>query len=116
MTAIDKYRNFAKWLITQSDVQKHVRDKADKLLKEDFKNQVRELWEFDFTNKHTGARTIQSFKEIKNNKLEFILKYRNDNEKTDFILYNWDKTDNIIEILEDYIREIEEKKADFENE
>lgn len=113
MEMIDKYRELAINISTGYDIDYCI-NRAQQLLEEDFKEQIIELWEWELERQYNAKDRRNVIKEC--TKFEFVCINRYDEKKEDFISKNWEKLDFIIETLRDYIKEIEEKEENKENE
>lgn len=123
MTIIEKYRELAQKLKEnfyndvddeRLEVYDNIGDEAMTLLNEDFREQVRNLWEFDLTNSWSSKNNREKLKNV--SKCEFVYENHYDENKNKFINEHWDEVDNIIKILQDYIKELEEKEETQDNE
>lgn len=109
MTMLEKYREFTKYASEHSKDCNKINSLAKKLLEEDFKEQVIDLWHFDFVTSYTKIQNREEMKRI--TKVEFVKEYYYSDEKKKLIEENWNKIDKIISILQDFIKELEKKEA-----
>ena len=111
MTMLEKYRELAVNISTGYDIDHYI-ERAKELLQEDFVEQVKDLWAWNFTNSYNAKENRKEFKErFSNNKIMFVSDWRYDDLKSKFLLENWNKIDEIINILNDFIQEIEKDEA-----
>lgn len=110
MIMLEKYREFVQELVDKDCIENDdLAYTAIGLLEEDFKEQVIDLWHFDFVTSYTKIQNREEMKRI--TKVEFVKEYYYSDEKKKLIEENWNKIDQIISILQDFIKELEKKEA-----
>lgn len=108
MTMLEKYREFAKYASEHSKDCNKINSLAKKLLEEDFKEQVIDLWDCSLTSDWSKEAERKLIK--KGNKFNIIHNIYSDNKKK-FIEEHWVEVDKIISILQDYIKKLEAEEA-----
>lgn len=80
-------------------------EEMKELLKEDFKEQIIDLWEYDLDVSYSRERERKLIKE--GTKIDFICEYHHSTDKRNFLEENWDNIDDIINVLREYIKVLE---------
>lgn len=84
-------------------------EKAKELAENIFKEQVIDLWDFDLTQSYSKDEYRQIVK--KGIKVVFSRTFDYNSGQIHFIEKHWDKMDQIIKILQDYVKELEKEEV-----
>lgn len=105
----DKFKELLTTILTSDEVSDEIKLQVKEILDEDFKEEVRDkfkmlIWSKDYDDRERGA--------IKNaTKCGFIKLFYGFDTLKNFLDENYDKIDEIINILKEYVDEIEKAEA-----
>lgn len=96
-----------------NDVPTEIKVKAQEILDEEFKEEVRDKFKYYIDDKNYDDRNRSVIKNA--TKCGFIEHFYVYNNLKDFLDNNYDRIDEIINILKEYVKELEEEENETED-